>query len=375
MLASPVLTPLRTLGCGWISSVPLEVKQSRISIDASTVGLPQVSLAGGFGLILAVITTTAMATLRVSVGRCVSLRVGAGQARVRHQSRRGNNEKTSSRRSSFAGSSAGPSFQTTMDLLQGIWEDDIGLSIEISGSTARFSDGTGEWPIQTIDGRVELRGTILMTDLDQPVLVWQFPTGMLRKWARRLPISPEMLAWRDVFQSYKDERLQIRRQLWAAAASQDFERAVDLKSAWHEGSLPSKVSLEQQGRLAAGRWLVPGMCISHKRFGYRGVVISCEPWCTGTSIWRERMGVVRLPRGEAQPFYHCLVDDRDQSGQMTFVAEENLEILDEAYPVQSNFVDEFLVNCSELPGYLPGPKLEEALRRQREGSTFTLKMI
>lgn len=103
----------------------------------------------------------------------------------------------------------------------------------------------------------------------------------------------------------------------------------------------------------------------HRRYGYRGVVLCCEPWCTAAKAWKRMMGslvrfrrpkkatssripvavflvflstpwveggpqelqkgchrplpvaarrclwlasgVAKLPRGELQPFYHCFL--------------------------------------------------------------------
>eukprot|EP00438_Fugacium_kawagutii_P002043 Skav205100 [mRNA] locus=scaffold2214:185004:194922:+ [translate_table: standard] len=112
----------------------------------------------------------------------------------------------------------------------------------------------------------------------------------------------------------------------------------------------------------------------HRRYGYRGVVLSCEPWCTANRAWKRMMGVSNLPRGEWQPFYHCLVDERDRpGGQVTFVGEENLTPDDDAaFPVQHPFIEPFLIRCDELKSYLPSPKLEEALSAQRDGDDFRL---
>lgn len=242
--------------------------------------------------------------------------------------------------------------------------------------------------------------------------------------------------WASLFRRYKVERLQVRSQFHEAIVAQDFRRLGILRAAWvgeldvptsgedlavgarvlvwgpaskeegkninsgtgvvkgHvkgtglvevqiDGEESKTVSLERANlsqapgwvttaasRLAAGRNLVTGV---HRRFGYRRVIIACEPWCTGSAEWKAQMGVTNLPGGEAQPFYHCLVDSRDRpGGQVTLVAEENMEPSDAAYPVQAPLVDVLFNPCDTLAGYLPSPLLQMALARQLADGQFTL---
>ena len=50
--------------------------------------------------------------------------------------------------------------------------------------------------------------------------------------------------------------------------------------------------------------------------------------------------VPNRPRGEAQPFYHCIVDERDRPGrQGRYVAEENIELCEFVFPAQGDLVD------------------------------------
>merc|ERR1712083_867876 len=103
---------------------------------------------------------------------------------------------------------------------------------------------------------------------------------------------------------------------------------------------------------------VIGACLVHRKFRYRGIILACEPWCTAPTAWRAQMGVASLARGESQPFYHCLVDERDRpGGQVTFVAEENVELSEVAFPVQSRASDVLFVRCEALGGYLPNATL------------------
>jgi len=262
------------------------------------------------------------------------------------------------------------SLQPLLDALQGVWEDNVGLTIRIQGETARFGDGSGTWSIEDIDGRLHLRGTRFVGTPDQPE--WEFPSGMRRVWTRPAVPTPDAEIWASHFRDYKDERMWLRRKLWASVVSEEFATAATLKEQWESGAgFPEGASLESQARLSAGRLMVPGVTFRHRRYSYRGVIIACEPWCTATSAWRAMMGVSNLPRGDTQPFYHCLVDERDrQGGQMTFVGEENIHPDANSFPVQHWLIEQLLVPCKELEGFLPNPTLDDALQQQRSGLPF-----
>eukprot|EP00192_Tetraselmis_astigmatica_P010606 CAMPEP_0117697588 /NCGR_PEP_ID=MMETSP0804-20121206/29318_1 /TAXON_ID=1074897 /ORGANISM="Tetraselmis astigmatica, Strain CCMP880" /LENGTH=359 /DNA_ID=CAMNT_0005511867 /DNA_START=166 /DNA_END=1245 /DNA_ORIENTATION=- len=265
-----------------------------------------------------------------------------------------------------------------LDDIQGDWEDDVGIAIRVSGERARFSDGSGEWPIMTqeADGTLLLRGSEFAGTGSEPR--WLFPNGVMRRWSRPVPVfaAADGKAWSEAFHTYKAARLLLRRRLWSSIASEDFAAAAELQREWQSGGpLPAGATDSDAARLAAGRWLVPGVPCLHRRYGYRCVVIGCEPWCRATGSWRQ---AASLPRGESQPFYHCLVDERDRPGarlQTTFVAEENLDprplqagAFSLAFPLQSRLAERLLVRSDELRGYLPSPRLEAALRAQREVS-------
>ena len=255
-------------------------------------------------------------------------------------------------------------------LQQGDWEDDIGIAIRVSGSQALFNDGSGTWPILEKDKgeSLILRGAEFAGEVSEPR--WRFPNGVERSWNRPKPVfsAAEGSAWSKTFHSYKASRQQLRRRLWSSIASEDFESAAELSAEWKSGApLPEDCSTEEAARLAAGRWLVPGVACTHRRYGYRCVIIGCEPWCKAPSAWREMMGVASLPRGETQPFYQCVVDVRDRPGnQTTFVGEENLEPADSAFPIDSRLVEPLLVQCDELGGYLPTPRLEQVIKDQQD---------
>lgn len=262
-------------------------------------------------------------------------------------------------------------FQEVVDALQGQWGDDIGLNIKISGREATFGDGSGAHSFSQVDGALVLRGARLTGTAAAPV--WEFPDGVVRRWASLKVLGNEDLDWHGVFWRYKGARLELRRQLQAALETCDFGKASSLRAAWKEHQVPEGATPGQSKRLAVGQDLVTGMVVRHKMHSYRGVLLACEPHCTAPASWRAAMGVPSLTRGDEQPFYHCLVDERDRpGGQLTFVAEENLLPCDHSFPVQAPMTQQLLVPCEELGGYLPAAKLERALQRFGKGPGFLL---
>lgn len=258
-------------------------------------------------------------------------------------------------------------FKGSVLAMQGEWGDDLGHDIKISGSQATFGDESGVWRFESKDGSLQLRGAQLTGTTKAPV--WTFPDGVERKWAR---IDPEGIGdkqWAAAFIDYKEGRLHLRREMKAAFDAQDLTLAMGLKAAWIKGnteSVPSPSSVTVPPNLLEGCFLIPGSCFRHKRFGYRAAILACEPWCIAPARWRATMGVPQLPRGEAQPFYHCLVDERDRpGGHITFVSEENMEFSEIAFPIEGPLTNFLLVRCDVLGCYFPSLMLETVLEKQR----------
>lgn len=63
-----------------------------------------------------------------------------------------------------------------------------------------------------------------------------------------------------------------------------------------------------------------GQLVHHRKFDYRGVIVSVDETFQGTEEWYESVASSRPPRG--QPWYHILVDGSDHE---TYVAERHLE--------------------------------------------------
>lgn len=277
---------------------------------------------------------------------------------------------STTRRSSVRFSSQLRSFQATIDALAGQWGDDIGLTIRIEGNQAWFSDGTGPWSFEEDGGALALRGARLIGDADAPV--WQFPNGVERSWARLQAAGAGNTVWAETLLAYKEERLKLRHQLQVAFAFHDLSKVATLRFAWESSPSLAHLNDEQNRALDTGRKLVTGVCFRHRKFDYRGVILGCDAWCTYPTTWRA-MWVPNRPRGEAQPFYYCLVDERDRPGrQSRYVVEENIELSEFVFPVQAELVDALFIRCDQLGGYLPGHTLEQVLRQQQSTGKFSL---
>jgi heat shock protein HspQ len=85
-----------------------------------------------------------------------------------------------------------------------------------------------------------------------------------------------------------------------------------------------------------------GQLIHHKRFGYRGVIVSVDDAFAGTDEWYEQVAKSRPPKD--RPWYHVLVDGSDVE---TYVAERHLELDDTDQPVDHPLVEVFF---DELDG-------------------------
>ena len=85
-----------------------------------------------------------------------------------------------------------------------------------------------------------------------------------------------------------------------------------------------------------------GQCIHHRLFDYRGVIVDVDAVFSGTDEWYENIAKSRPPR--AEPWYHVLVHD---TGDETYVAEQNLSEDASNEPVNHPLLDEFFVGYRE----------------------------
>ena len=80
---------------------------------------------------------------------------------------------------------------------------------------------------------------------------------------------------------------------------------------------------------------LPGQLVKHKRYGYRGVIVSVDRHCKADPNWY--MSNQSQP-DRKQPWYHVLVDD---SATVTYPAQENLIEDDSGLPVNHPLVEVF----------------------------------
>ena len=80
-----------------------------------------------------------------------------------------------------------------------------------------------------------------------------------------------------------------------------------------------------------------GELVHHKKYGYRGVVVSMDPVCTADDSWY--LANKSQPDRD-QPWYHVLVDESDNA---TYVAEENLEYAKIKSPIKHPQIHEIFV--------------------------------
>ncbi|CAA6827713.1 MAG: Hemimethylated DNA binding protein [uncultured Thiotrichaceae bacterium] len=78
-----------------------------------------------------------------------------------------------------------------------------------------------------------------------------------------------------------------------------------------------------------------GQVIHHRNFNYRGVIVDVDPNFQGSEEWYEKNATTN-PSKES-PWYHVLVDDDDV---MTYVAEANLKVENDALPVENPLIEE-----------------------------------
>jgi len=272
-----------------------------------------------------------------------------------------------------------PSLPHEVQLLQGRWEDlAMGFVVDIDGDKANFNDGTGLWKAEVGSSGLSLRGAQFLGGLPD-LSSWRLPNGREMVWER---LDPEIIKEAQLHKhllDYKLIRTMLRRQISATLAQKDFEVAGALLQCWengwgfhHETTTP-----EQELRLRAGCFLVPGACVVHRRFGYRAVVLGCEPWVRAPLARRlsaQERDAAGTRMYRLQALYCVLVDDRDVSGGgALFVPEADLEPSNEVFPIQSRHKGRLLEEHETIQAYLPGVALKQAAKRQQLGMPFTLQ--
>lgn len=274
---------------------------------------------------------------------------------------------------------APPGLPCELQALQGQWEDlAMGFVVNIDGDRANFHDGTGIWKAELGSNGLSLRGAQLLGGLPD-LSSWRLPDGREMTWERLDPEIVNEAQLHKHFLNYKLARTMLRQRISAAIAQKDFEVAGALMEFWETGwGFHKEITTpEQELRLNVGRFFVPGACVVHRRFGYRAVVLGCEPWVRAPlarrlSAQERKASGTRMYR--LQPLYCVLVDDRDVSGGgAVFVPEADLVPSMDVFPIQSRHKGRLLEEHATIQAYLPGPALKQAARRQQLGMPFTLQ--
>jgi len=267
-----------------------------------------------------------------------------------------------------------------MVALQGTWEDlASGCIIDIVGNIADFNDGTDIHHATHASEGLTLRGFIFRRAMEEGLLTWQRPEGGTMLWARADHVLHDP-TWAKNFHHFKVSRTVLRRRLARALEEEDLESVSAMQLAWESAwGCPKEATPTQELRLAAGRHLIPGVCVRHRRHDLRAVVLGCEPWVRATHARRmteeERDLAARpgLNSYRLQPMYCCLLDDRDISGGgIVFMPEADLIPDDEVYPLESTFVPTLLEPLDAIRGYIPKAPVRAAMARQQIGLPFML---
>lgn len=75
-----------------------------------------------------------------------------------------------------------------------------------------------------------------------------------------------------------------------------------------------------EGGAAPGIYYDLGLVVTHKLYGYRGVIVAVDPSCMAGDTWYKTN---KTQPTREQPWYHVLV--HDSGGLSTYVAQSNLE--------------------------------------------------
>lgn len=79
----------------------------------------------------------------------------------------------------------------------------------------------------------------------------------------------------------------------------------------------------------------PGQLVRHVRYGYRGVVVSRDPFCKASDAWYHS-NPTQPERN--QPWYHVLVHG---NATVTYAAQSSLEEDDSGEPIDHPLVDQY----------------------------------
>lgn len=262
--------------------------------------------------------------------------------------------------------------------VQGYWEElDTGMTVEVTGDMVDFNDGNGPSQLELDPEGLSLRGRRLAGGFPELAVWQQRDSGKAMVWARAPHIDADPV-YPFRFFGYKASRTILRSSLVKAVKAECYDEAANLMKAWRSTwGLPEKATTEQELRLAPGRYFVPGVCVRHAKYGFRAVVLGCEPFIRApvarVMSAEQRKAKSGLPDYRLQSICICLVDDRDSPrGGISYILEEDLVTADDVYPIQSKYSEALLEPEDCLRGYIPGAVLRAAMKRQSFGLPWTL---
>jgi len=85
-----------------------------------------------------------------------------------------------------------------------------------------------------------------------------------------------------------------------------------------------------------------GQIIHHRMFDYRGVIFDVDPEFRGSEEWYDKVALSRPPRNK--PWYHVL---QHGTGNITYVAERNLEPDDSGEPIAHPDIEQYFVRFED----------------------------
>lgn len=164
----------------------------------------------------------------------------------------------------------------------------------------------------------------------------------------------------------------------------DMQKAIERENYTVAAELRDRISkLEAESLAATAKALAYekvqyafrlGQKLTHKIFGYQGVICGMDPVCCESSSWMEVAQVDKLLRGPSQPFYQVLVDVRaDPNLLVAYVPEENLLEPNEQQSDKDQFDHPYIsflfYGMDSAGDFIPVKQLREKYNRPRHEVT------
>lgn len=190
--------------------------------------------------------------------------------------------------------------------------------------------------------------------------------GLVIKMARMVDNCASIQFWRDWVLDIGEQLKALRSRRWRGERDR---RPLALKDDLGESSAMEVMQFRiDQGYFASSKHLrfpktddilfCVGQIVRHKLLGYRGVIVGWDPVAKAPESWLEKMHPEDKKYWRFMPNYAILVDKRDRSDpQMTYVPQENLEVLTKVEIQHPNTEDYFMAYTGKI--YIPQQWLRE----------------